>query len=569
MAEIKSVSVKIGADTKDFIDGLKKADKEIASTAKTAKELEKGLKLKFDEKNFLQAQKQIRSALDQTKDKAQQIRDKLKFLEDSGKVNTADYERLELELAKTENNATKLEAKLKEINKIKVENATKGFTDLSNKLETTAKKMTAVSVAAGGLLAGMTKLAKDAVKTGDEIATNADKYNLSAEAIQRWNYIALQSDVPSETLYKSMVKVRDAVGTKLAGQTNNATKALESLGLSLENIGTDEQAFTKIVDALSNVKNSTTQAYLANEIFGEKIATDLIPLLKQGGDAIKGYAEEFDGFDYMTNEQVANLAEVDKQLNKTNTQIENSKTQLGIALLPVLQTLSDLLKNYIVPAIENVTKWFQNLSPEMQKIITASLLLTTALSPVFLIFSKIVGVVPSLIKLFASLKGASLATAAGFASLAGAIGLAFDLIGNWKQMSAIEKVLKTLAVAALTAAAAMTIFHASATMGVAIGVITAAIVAGVAAIKAAGKNIGVDADISDANSVAKYARSDMNYDYNIPNSNNGGYTTYNEDNSQYNIEITMNSTGNLDYDARTLADEVIKEIAVRKQALGR
>lgn len=114
--------------------------------------------------------------------------------------------------------------------------------------------MTAVSVAAGGLLAGMTKLAKDAVKTGDEIATNADKYNLSAEAIQRWNYIALQSDVPSETLYKSMVKVRDAVGTKLAGQTNNATKALESLGLSLENIGTDEQAFTKIVDALSNVK---------------------------------------------------------------------------------------------------------------------------------------------------------------------------------------------------------------------------------------------------------------------------------------------------------------------------
>lgn len=271
----------------------------------------------------------------------------------------------------------------------------------------------------------------------------------------------------------------------------------------------------------------------------------------------------------MTNEQVANLAEIDKQLNETNTQIENSKTQLGIALLPVLQTLSDLLKDYIVPAIENVTNWFRNLSPEMQKIITGGLLLTAALSPVFMILSKIVGIVPALVKLFTSLKGASFATAAGFASLAGAIGLAFDLIGNWKQMSTIEKVLKTLAVAALTAAAAMTIFHASATMGIALGAITAAIVAGVAAVKAAGKSIGVDADISDANSVAKYARTDTNYDYNIPNSNNGGYTTYNEDNSQYNIEITMNSTGSLDYDARTLADEVIKQIAVKKQALGR
>lgn len=569
MANIKSVSVKIGADTKDFINGLKQADKEITSTTKLANELENGLKLKYNEKNFVQAQKQMQNALQLTADKAQQIRDRMKSLEESGRVNTADYEKLELELAKTENTATKLETKLKEIDKIKVENATKGFTDLSKKLETTAKKMTAVSVAAGGLLAGMTKLAKDAVATGDEIATNADKYNLSAEAIQRWNYIALQSDVPSEILYKSMVKVREAVGTKLAGQTNNATKSIESLGLSLENIGTNEQAFTKIVDALSNIKNSTTQAYLSNEIFGEEIATNLIPLLKQGGDAIKGYAEEFEGFDYLTNEQVANLAEVDKQLNETNTQIENSKTQLGIALLPVLQTLSDLLKDYIVPAIENVTNWFRNLSPEMQKIITGGLLLTAALSPVFMILSKIVGIVPTLVKLFTSLKGASFATAAGFASLAGAIGLAFDLIGNWKQMSTIEKVLKTLAIAALTAAAAMTIFHASATMGVALGVITAAIVAGVAAVKAAGKSIGVDADISDANSVAKYARSDSNYDYNIPNSNNGGYTTYNEDNSQYNIEITMNSTGNLDYDARTLADEVIKEITVRKQALGR
>ena len=36
MAEIKSVSVKIGADTKDFIDGLKKVDKAIATTTKTS-----------------------------------------------------------------------------------------------------------------------------------------------------------------------------------------------------------------------------------------------------------------------------------------------------------------------------------------------------------------------------------------------------------------------------------------------------------------------------------------------------------------------------------------------------
>ena len=305
MAEIKSVSVKIGADTKDFIDGLKKADKAIASTAKTAKEIEKGLKLDFNEKNFLQAQKQMQSALDQTKNKAQQIRDRLKELEKSGRVDTEDYRRLELELAKTETSAVKLEKTLKDIQKIK-------YDSLSQSLEKAGKSMAAVSAAAAGALVGMTKLAKDAVKTGDEIATNADKYNLSAEAIQRWNYIAMQSDVSSEVLYKSMVKTRDALGTKLAGQVNNSTKAIEALGISLENVQTDEQAFNQIIGALSNIKNSTAQAYYANEIFGEKIATELTPLLKQGGEALNEYAKEFESVGYLSNAQVDQLSKFDK-----------------------------------------------------------------------------------------------------------------------------------------------------------------------------------------------------------------------------------------------------------------
>ena len=45
MAEsIKGLSVKIGADTSDFIKGLKKVDKEINLTTKQANELQKGLK---------------------------------------------------------------------------------------------------------------------------------------------------------------------------------------------------------------------------------------------------------------------------------------------------------------------------------------------------------------------------------------------------------------------------------------------------------------------------------------------------------------------------------------------
>lgn len=43
----KSVTIKIGADTKDFIDGIKKADKQIGTTKKTADSLAKSLQLEY------------------------------------------------------------------------------------------------------------------------------------------------------------------------------------------------------------------------------------------------------------------------------------------------------------------------------------------------------------------------------------------------------------------------------------------------------------------------------------------------------------------------------------------
>ena len=95
---IKGLTVKIGADTSDFIKELKKVDKEINSTQKSATALQKGLELEFDDKRFTQAQKQVQKALDTTEQKAEAIRKQLKYLEDSGGVDTYGYEKLQLEL---------------------------------------------------------------------------------------------------------------------------------------------------------------------------------------------------------------------------------------------------------------------------------------------------------------------------------------------------------------------------------------------------------------------------------------------------------------------------------------
>lgn len=77
---------------------------------------------------------------------------------------------------------------------------------------------------------------------------------------------------------------------------------------------------------------------------------------------------------------------------------------------------------------------------------------------------------------------------------------------------------------------------------------------------------GVDVPQVDFTSSSNSISGQSSSNYKLPTSNNN---TYNEDNSTYNISINTDLTGELNYDAKTLANEVIKQIQVAKQSSGR
>ena len=569
MAEtIKGLTVKIGADTSDFIKELKKVDKEINATQRTANELQKGLQLEFDSNRFTQAQKKVQSALDTTEAKAKAIREQLQYLERTGGVDTAGYQKLETELAKTETRALQLREQLEEIDKLKFENATKNITKLSNGLETAAKKTALVSAAAVGAIAGVWKLGSDAATTGANLQDMADRLDISAEALQRYDYIALQSGVETEQLVKSIAKARDAVGTALAGGTNTASKALQTLFGDLSKIPTGtEEAFTAIIEQLSKVEDSTMQAYYANEIFGERLATNLIPLINNGADRLAQLGEEFESIGYLSNEQVQALADFDDELNIMKERLELAKTELGIAMLPIMEQFADLLTDVVVPAIKSISEWFSNLSEPMQKVITGALLLTATLSPVLLVMSKIVGVIPKMITLFDKLNTTAGRLSIAFIGISTALGLIAAIFENWAGMNTVQKVISILGVlttVALGAAIALGAFHSAWSLGLAVAGIVAGISAVIAAVSSAKKEIGYDVDTSGVSDI----ESSLNSDFTVPSTSGSG-STYSEDNSQYNITINMEATGDLNYDAEELANAVIKKIVVAKQSGGR
>jgi hypothetical protein len=94
----------------------------------------------------------------------------------------------------------------------------------------------------------------------------------------------------------------------------------------------------------------------------------------------------------------------------------------------------------------------------------------------------------------------------------GAAFMSVNLVENWKNMSTIEKILNSLSIAFMIAAAAVTVFHASWSLGIAVGIIAAAVVAGIAMIKSAGDNLGIDIGASAGGSTSYSGGSISSYD---------------------------------------------------------
>lgn len=558
---IKSVSIKIGADTSDFLKSLKSLNSEINTTSKTATALQKGLELEFDESRFVQAQKQVQAALSATEQKAEAIRQELKFLEDSGKVDTAGYAKLQTELAKTETKALQLKEQLEKIDKLKLENVSKSFTDFGSKVEGVGRSLTGISTAAGAAAVGILAAGKSAAASGAEIDDLAQRSQISAEKIQELSYIAMQTGVEQNQLQKAIIKTRAVFADFASGTENTATKALERLNIDINSFENSEDAFDGIISALSKMDDLTEQAAIANEIFGDRLANNLIPYINAGDEAIQQFKEEFAAIPSLTNEQIAALAGLDDQFNRLTTTLEYQKMQLGVALLPLWESLIELLDEKIMPAIEKAISWFEGLSTGQQQALLAALALVAGLAPLLIVIGKVSQGVGALIKLFGSMTAATAATTAGIAALIGALGLGLNLIMDWQNMSTVEKILKSLALAALTAAAAVAVFHASWSVGIAVGAIAAGITAAVAAINAAKKDLLPDEPDIDVGNIESGFSSGA-YDYTkVP-----GTVASNDyyDNSNTEINVTLNATGNLEYDVKELAEAVNKELVNKK-----
>lgn len=403
---IRGLTVEISADATKFKQELSHIKSEAKTTQTDLNNLQKSLKLEFDNQKFLQAQMTAQQAIDKTAEIADTLKSRLKYLEESGNVNTAEYRKLQNELSRNELQAVQLKRQLEEINKIKLDHVAKQFSNIGSGIEKAGKAIAPFSALAAGAITSLGAFGVKTAATGAAIDDLALRLGISAEKVQEYQYVTAQAGVEWDVFEKALIKARAAMLDLSTGATNTATKAIQSLGLSIENFATQEEMFDAIITALSGMEDKTLQAAYANTIFGDKIANQMLPYLNAGSKAINQFKSEFAQIGALSNEQVAGLANLDDTLYLLKQSSQQVVNQLGASFAPLIKYIADTLQTSLIPKLQSLSRWFNSLTLGQQEFALKALLLVTVLAPLTMGIGKIVSGIGGLISILPQLGSA-------------------------------------------------------------------------------------------------------------------------------------------------------------------
>ena len=186
----------------------------------------------------------------------------------------------------------------------------------------------------------MISMTKESAAFADNIITLSMQTGQSTQQLQEFAYASELIDVSVDTLQGSLTKLTNNMQDTMNG-TGNAKASFEALGVSVTNadgsMRSANDVFYETIDALGQVKNETERDAMSMDIFGRS-AQELNPLIIQGSQTLKAYADEAHNVGYvLDDEALSALGAVDDAYQRLQNTQEGVKNQLSAEFAPYLE----------------------------------------------------------------------------------------------------------------------------------------------------------------------------------------------------------------------------------------
>lgn len=157
------------------------------------------------------------------------------------------------------------------------------------KFEKEAKQAgVAIGAAIGTGLTVLTALTAQAINFADQINDMSQTVGVSTETLSAWGYAAKQSGTDLESLSSALPKLSKNLAQAM-DEGSRGSELFKALGIDVKdaagNLRSVEDVLPEITDRFKSLNNETTEAALAQELFG-KSGAQLLQFLNQGSDGL-------------------------------------------------------------------------------------------------------------------------------------------------------------------------------------------------------------------------------------------------------------------------------------------
>ena len=245
-----------------------------------------------------------------------------------------------------------------------------GLSEAESTTESRMGRMGAVvgkgaTVAAGALVAVGGAAVGAAFKTasmGDEIAKTAPKLGVTTDELQEMRYWAERNGISSSQMERAVGRLNQRVGDGTAG-SSKYVDALNDMGVATLDMNGEVRDTSDVmgdaIQSLSEIEDPSTRSAAAAEIFGTKMARDLMPALQDGALSMDEAAQ-------MAHELGIVMDEDAVASSERFTDAWADVKDAGLGLLndfgtPVMEFLGDKLlpaiTEHVIPALQNFSEW--------------------------------------------------------------------------------------------------------------------------------------------------------------------------------------------------------------------
>lgn len=258
-----------------------------------------------------------------------------------------------------------------------------GLGDGQSAMNKTALAVTAVAAAAAAAGVAIWRLADRTTAAFAPFQDLSDRTGVAASQMHALSIAANEAGIDMDAITMAFRRVPSVIADADAGMAT-AVRSLDAIGVSAQDLAglSIEDQFYRMADGLNTVDDASTRAAIAQDLFGRSGA-NLLPLIAQGGDALRGMADEGSRLGtVLSDEAYAAADQFQDAIFRMNSQGQAMIMEALIPMLPQLEAMAQELMVVAAEAIPQLIASLGSLLPALQRVADLIILITDGWSKI-------------------------------------------------------------------------------------------------------------------------------------------------------------------------------------------